>query len=525
MLCLRRRIGRRWRSSTASRKQEQTASSEIGQLDLDIGPSRLRLPAPPPPRLPLNLLEEHKPEDDATYRTARAPTLTMSRSGAPLAPRLAPSMLTFTIKDQILGIGLREEAGGVVIGRLKPGSQAEALGVPIGGKIISVDTEPAATTKKDLSAQLADGWRPVTLLIAPPVNAVGHGHAAGGIRQESYRYINKWESQIKDASTPSEPTTERAITERAITERARGQGVALASANEEDEPVYLPMAVGGGQRAALEASPSVRGGFHDQFRSKLRRAVVDQQHPPAPNALAGSARCNGSAMCNGSTICNGSAMSHRAHETRSLPSTRPPPIGSSQRAPSPEARPPPTATRSLSPSSTRAGTTSDLEMPPPPTAGCPGVRPPPMRSLSPAPREGSVHGGAAPSTLSARYASTYLPPEAAQEMSARMPTPCNSPRTHPAHESRYITDRNITDRYIDESEGALEIRSSRSGTSTGSSTSEPPAIASPRPSPLGGGHVTERRRRDRRHLISPPAARAVGLELVGGICVSPQLVA
>ena len=73
-----------------------------------------------------------------------------------------------TLSTEKLGIGLHDEAGGAVIRRLKAGSQAEQLGVPIGGKITMVNGEAAASLKAELNALLSSAARPVTLVIAPP---------------------------------------------------------------------------------------------------------------------------------------------------------------------------------------------------------------------------------------------------------------------------------------------------------------------------------------------------------------------
>ena len=77
----------------------------------------------------------------------------------------APPIKAFTLSDQKLGLGLSDEADGAVVRRLKPGSQAETLGVTIGGKITAVNGEVAATNKKDLNAQLTSAARPITLLV------------------------------------------------------------------------------------------------------------------------------------------------------------------------------------------------------------------------------------------------------------------------------------------------------------------------------------------------------------------------
>ena len=72
------------------------------------------------------------------------------------------------LSEPTLGIKLRDDDDGAVIRRLKPGSQAEALGVPIGGKITSVNGEAAATNKNELNAQLTIAGRPLVLSIMPP---------------------------------------------------------------------------------------------------------------------------------------------------------------------------------------------------------------------------------------------------------------------------------------------------------------------------------------------------------------------
>ena len=76
--------------------------------------------------------------------------------------------MEFTLTAEKLGIGLRDEAEGTVIRRLKPGSQVEQLGVPIGGKITMVNGEAAATVKAELNPQLISAARPLTLVITPP---------------------------------------------------------------------------------------------------------------------------------------------------------------------------------------------------------------------------------------------------------------------------------------------------------------------------------------------------------------------
>lgn len=84
---------------------------------------------------------------------------------APVA--FAPQPKPFTLSDEKLGIATSDEADGAVIRRVKAGSQAEALGVPIGGKITLINGAVAPTNKKDLNAQLVSASRPVTLHITP----------------------------------------------------------------------------------------------------------------------------------------------------------------------------------------------------------------------------------------------------------------------------------------------------------------------------------------------------------------------
>ena len=82
-----------------------------------------------------------------------------------------PKGLTFVISDQILGIAMRDvgdEGDGVVIDRLKADSQAAALGVPIGGRIMSINGEVAESIRPLLAAQLKSATRPTTLHIEPP---------------------------------------------------------------------------------------------------------------------------------------------------------------------------------------------------------------------------------------------------------------------------------------------------------------------------------------------------------------------
>ena len=76
----------------------------------------------------------------------------------------------FIFSEPTLGIGLHDEAGGAVIRRVKLGSQAEELGVPIGGKVISVNGRAAFTIRTDLNVQLMSAVRPTALLITPPAN-------------------------------------------------------------------------------------------------------------------------------------------------------------------------------------------------------------------------------------------------------------------------------------------------------------------------------------------------------------------
>jgi len=90
-------------------------------------------------------------------------------TGSPVKaePAASPQPKPFTLSDEKLGIATSDEADGAVIRRVKAGSQAEALGVPIGGKITLINGAVAPTNKKDLNAQLVSASRPVTLHITP----------------------------------------------------------------------------------------------------------------------------------------------------------------------------------------------------------------------------------------------------------------------------------------------------------------------------------------------------------------------
>lgn len=109
------------------------------------------------------------PPSSAPAPTSAAALAPASLPAAAPAPAVPTPESKFILSDDKLGIGLNEEAGGTVIRRLKPGSQAAALGVPIGGTIVFVNGETAATDKEQLSSQLGSASRPTTLLIAPPV--------------------------------------------------------------------------------------------------------------------------------------------------------------------------------------------------------------------------------------------------------------------------------------------------------------------------------------------------------------------
>lgn len=75
---------------------------------------------------------------------------------------------SFCISDKLLGIMMRANGDGVVVGKLKPGSQAERLGVPIGGRLVSINGEAAASSKDAVTEQLQAATRPTTLLISAP---------------------------------------------------------------------------------------------------------------------------------------------------------------------------------------------------------------------------------------------------------------------------------------------------------------------------------------------------------------------
>lgn len=86
--------------------------------------------------------------------------------------RTGPEAQTFTIDDAVLGIAMQDDGGGVVVAKLKPGAQAEMLGVPIGGRIVSINGETAANTKESIMPQLQSAARPTKLIITPPNSAL-----------------------------------------------------------------------------------------------------------------------------------------------------------------------------------------------------------------------------------------------------------------------------------------------------------------------------------------------------------------
>ena len=158
-----------------------------------------------------------------------------------------------------------------------------------------------------------DGFLPVT-----ERNATNRGAAVGLTRSrlESFQYTNKWESQ-KELYTTREPPTERAA------ESVRGQCVTIPDDANDDAnlPVYLTMPIGG-QRKALDTSPPGRDQFRDQFRSALRRAVVDRHHLPPPNALP----LPGTSMGQHAATCLPSRAAHSedAHTRVAAPHLPPP---------------------------------------------------------------------------------------------------------------------------------------------------------------------------------------------------------
>ena len=129
---------------------DQTADTSTGMLDA-FNDTLLTTPDT------LSLTDQH-----ASALQEQTTPLETTQSPVALA---SEQVLAFTLSAQRLGVGLDENA---VIRGLMPGSQAEEIGVPIGGRITFVNSEVAATNRPDLNAQLTSAARPLSLLIALP---------------------------------------------------------------------------------------------------------------------------------------------------------------------------------------------------------------------------------------------------------------------------------------------------------------------------------------------------------------------
>ena len=98
---------------------------------------------------------------------ADSPASTAALSTPTNRPLHTDDRLTVTISDHVLGIGVEAPDGEhAVVGKLKEGSQAEALGVPIGGRFLSINGTVAMSGRVDVTAQLKAATRPTTLVIS-----------------------------------------------------------------------------------------------------------------------------------------------------------------------------------------------------------------------------------------------------------------------------------------------------------------------------------------------------------------------
>ena len=119
--------------------------------------------------------------------------------------------LLFTISDETLGVEMRTAGALVLIAALKPGSQAEELGVPIGGRITSINGAVAAITKDAVEVQLKNATRPTSLLVLAPDPRASTAPAADTVATESGFSLGMITESISDrlhrmfASDPVEP--------------------------------------------------------------------------------------------------------------------------------------------------------------------------------------------------------------------------------------------------------------------------------------------------------------------------------
>ena len=118
--------------------------------------------------VPRTLFERLLEANQASLGMEEEEEAAVSQADEPKAAGPSTTVLSFEITDKVLGIGIRDDADGAVIERVKPDAQSGLLGVPVGGKIKSINGERAAVFKSALIAQLKSATRPTTLLIEAP---------------------------------------------------------------------------------------------------------------------------------------------------------------------------------------------------------------------------------------------------------------------------------------------------------------------------------------------------------------------
>ena len=186
--------------------------------------------------------------------------------------------LSFIIGDKVLGILLQVEGDGrAVIGRIKPGSQAEALGVPIGGRIHSINGASAAFSKEAVTEQLQSAARPTTLIVVRKevaereecarLEAVEreHGKAgecAGGEAAERER--GEADSRTPSAKAPTSPKPD---------EEARAT-TRIQSTNQPDEEARATTRIQSTNQADEEARAATR--IQSTSRGKKSRSMMSR---------------------------------------------------------------------------------------------------------------------------------------------------------------------------------------------------------------------------------------------------------
>ena len=140
--------------------------------------------------------------------------------------------LTVTISDKVLGIAMEAPDGEhAVVGKLKEGSQAEGFGVPIGGRILSINGTLAKASRPDVTEQLKAAMRPTTLVISK-----------GGWPEE---LDEEPEADAEIVSAPEPASREPRPLGKASASRGRGQGVVNTEPEaQEEEPAQAAQATG-----------------------------------------------------------------------------------------------------------------------------------------------------------------------------------------------------------------------------------------------------------------------------------------